>query len=99
MRARKRKGIAHAEPPKVDFRKLDQPGDYPGVEEKAARDLARAIHWSESTDCSISWSAQERAMNFYNQHGFAATLDEMFRLRKLALPENILSGDAEPGEE
>jgi len=55
-------------------------GDVPDVEERAVLGLARAIHHAESTDCSISWSAQERALAFYNERGLGDTLDEMFRL-------------------
>ena len=73
---------------KADLRTLHQPGTYLGTEDRAALDLACAMHRAESTDRSIdaSWSAQERAQNYFNEHGLAATLDEMFRLRALALP-------------
>lgn len=71
---------------KVDLRILREPGTYPSVEEKATLELARAIHRAESTDVSTSWSAQERAMEFANSHTLGETLDEMFRLEKLALP-------------
>lgn len=79
----KKRGAVHEEPRKADLRKLHPPGHYPGVEDKAALQLARAIHYAESDGCAISWSAQERAMNFFNEHGLAATLDEIFRLEKL----------------
>jgi hypothetical protein len=69
---------------KANLRKLHPVGHYPGVEDKAALQLARAIHYSESTHCVTSWSAQERAQAFFNEHGLAATLDEIFRLESLA---------------
>ena len=72
---------------KADLRTLRAPGSYPGVEDKAALHLARAIHRSESTHCATSWSAQERAQDYFNEHGLGATLDEIFRLRKLQLAE------------
>lgn len=66
---------------KVDFRRLEKPGSYDDVQTKAARQLACEIHWSESDDVSISWSALERAQNIYNEQGLAATLDMMFDLQ------------------
>lgn len=48
--------------------------------------LARAIHASEDTHCVTSWSAQERAQDFFNTHGLGATLDECRRLEALRLP-------------
>lgn len=71
---------------KVNLRELKQPGTYPSVEEKVTLELATAIHRSESTDCSISWSAQERAQEFANSHDLGEVLDEKFRLEDLALP-------------
>jgi hypothetical protein len=70
---------------KADLRELHQVGTYLGVEDKAAHQLASAIHYAESKHCVISWSAQERAMEYFNTHGLGATLDEMFRLEGLAL--------------
>lgn len=64
-----------------------QVGSVPGPEVRAVHDLARAIHYSESTECSVSWEAQERAREFFNLHGFVKTLDEMFRLKALQLPD------------
>lgn len=57
----------------------EQPGDTPGVETRAVRRLSRTIHWAESHDCAISWDAQQRALDYYNAHGLAATLDEATR--------------------
>jgi hypothetical protein len=56
------------------------PGEVPETEELAIMALARAIHRAESTGCAVSWSAQERAMKFHNEHGLIATLDEVLRL-------------------
>lgn len=61
-------------------------GDVPGPDVRAVLELATAIHRSESTDCSVSWPAQERARVYFNEHGLAATLDEARRLEALALP-------------
>ena len=72
---------------KADLRTLREPGSYPNVEDKAARQLARAIHAAESTSCVTSWSAQERAQDFFNEHGLSATLDEIFKLEALRLPD------------
>lgn len=66
----------------VDFRDLKPAGSYPSVEEKAALELAREIHWSRSDAVAVSWEAQEEAQNFINEHGLAKTLDRMFEIRK-----------------
>ena len=86
MRSRRKRGVVNEEPRKADLRTLREPGTYLNVEDKAALRLARAIHAAESTDCSTSWSAQERAEAFFNEHGLIATLDECERLEKLRLP-------------
>ena len=69
-------------PRRADLRKLGTPGEVPGTEDRAAFRLARAIHASESTDVATSWSAQERAQDFFNAHGLARTLDECERLER-----------------
>lgn len=71
---------------KANLRTLRPVGTYPSVEDKAALQLARAIHAAESTHCVTSWSAQERAQDYFNEHGLAATLDEIQRLEALRLP-------------
>ena len=69
------------EPRKADLRTLHEPGTYLGTEDRAARALARAIHENEAPDDpAVSWSAQERAQDYFNAHGLAATLDEIVRL-------------------
>jgi len=68
---------------KADLRKLHQAGHVPNVPDRAALRLARAIHCSESTSCATSWSAQERAQAYYNEHGLGRTLDEAQRLEEL----------------
>jgi len=65
----------------ADLRTLRQPGETLHLHDKLALDLATAIHQSESDDCSVSWSAQERAQDYFNAHGFIETLDELFRVR------------------
>lgn len=64
-----------------------EPGEVPLPDERCVLQLARAIHRAESTDVATSWSAQERAMAYFNAHGLADSLDEMFRLEALALPD------------
>ena len=71
---------------KADLHTLRQPGTYLGVEDSAALRLARAIHYAEDTHCVTSWSAQERAQDYFNEHGLGATLDECERLEQLRLP-------------
>lgn len=61
-------------------------GSVPGPEVRVVHELARAMHRAESTDCSVSWAAQERARSFINEHGFVAALDELFRLKPLSIP-------------
>jgi len=67
---------------KADLRTLHPAGHYPSTEDRAALQLAQAIHFSESDHCVVSWEAQERAEEFFNAHGLAATLDEIARLTK-----------------
>lgn len=58
----------------VDMSKLESPGSYLSTEESAAHKLARAIHYSESDACSVSWDAQKRAQEYINKKGLAAAL-------------------------
>lgn len=74
---------------KVDLSKLEQAGTYPDTLTKCALELASAMHRAESTDCAVSWAAQKRAQDFVNEHGLGPALDEMFRLEKPALPEEV----------
>lgn len=67
---------------KADLRTLHPAGHDPSTEDRAALQLAEAIHYAESDHCVVSWSAQERAQDFFNAHGLAATLDEIARLSK-----------------
>ena len=71
---------------KADLHKQPDAGHYPNVEDKAARELSMAIHVSESTHCVVSWEAQKRAQDYFNEHGLGATLDEIARLEPLKLP-------------
>ena len=71
---------------KADLRTLHPAGHCPGVEDKAALRLAQAIHAAEDTHCVTSWSAQERAQDFFNEHGLWDTLTECERLEALRLP-------------
>jgi hypothetical protein len=71
---------------KADLHKQHQIGHYPNVEDSAARDLAMAIHVSESEHCVVSWEAQQRGQDYFNEHGLAATIDEINRLKPLRLP-------------
>lgn len=74
-------------PRPADLRQLHPAGTTPNTEDRAARRLARAIHNAESTNVATSWSAQERAQDFYNAHGMVKTLNECLRLEALALPD------------
>ena len=65
---------------KADLRTLHPAGHYPCIEDRAALQLAEAIHYSESDHCVVSWEAQELAEEFFNSKGLAATLDEINRL-------------------
>lgn len=71
---------------KADLNTLHPAGHCPEVEDRAALRLARAIHATEDTCCVTSWSAQERAQDFFNKHGMGDTLDECERLEALRLP-------------
>jgi hypothetical protein len=72
---------------KADLRTLHPAGSYPNTEDRAALRLARAKHASEDTHCVTSWEAQEWAMDYFNEHGLIATLDECERLEALRLPD------------
>jgi predicted GNAT family N-acyltransferase len=60
-----------------------QIGRVPGPDIRCVLELARAIHRAENTSRAISWSAQERAQDFYNTHGMYDALTEMFRLQAI----------------
>ena len=72
---------------KADLHTQHQVGHYSNTEDKAARELAMAIHVSESTSCVVSWDAQQRGQDYFNDHGLGATLDEIQRLKPLHLPD------------
>lgn len=55
-------------------------GQVPGPHVRAVMALASAIHRAEGNGCSVSWPTQEKAREFFNEHGMAATLDECRRL-------------------
>ena len=55
-------------------------GEELGLEAKVVSALATVMHRAESDACSVSWAAQERARTYRNEHGFEATLDEIFRI-------------------
>jgi hypothetical protein len=74
-------------PRKANLRTLHAAGTYSNTEDSCARRLARAIHAAESTCCSTSWSAQERAETFFNANGLARSLDACARLEALRLPD------------
>lgn len=67
----------------ADLRKLHPAGHYPDVPDKAALELATALHEVNSSEAAVSWAAQEAAQDYFNKYGLAATLDETFRLRTL----------------
>ena len=68
---------------KVDLRKLGDVGSYPSLYEKLTRELAEEIQMEEDKDyIVVSWEVQEKAMNYFNQHGFEKTLSYMLELRK-----------------
>ena len=87
-KARKARGIVHETWVLPDLRRLvdlgaiKPIGSYPSVEEKAAMELAEAIHYSRSTDSAVSLAAQEEAQSFINTRGLAATLDEIRQYAK-----------------
>jgi hypothetical protein len=71
-----------AEARSVDLRKLQPAGSYPSLEEKLSLELAREYQREEDPDyVSVSWPNQERAMAYFNEHGFVLTLDHMIKLR------------------
>ena len=71
---------------KADLHTQHDVGHDPNTEDSAALDLSMAIHVSESTNSIVSWDAQQRAQDYFNEHGLADTLDEILRLAPLKLP-------------
>ncbi len=69
--------------PKVDARELAYEAD-PLPHERAVLELASAYDCDKA---AVTWASQEKAVNFYNAHGLARTLDEIVRVRELVLAE------------
>lgn len=71
--------------PKVTIQDLldHEVGEIPLPEDQAILNLAAAIHESRSTNCAISWAAQEEALAYYNENGLAKTLDRTWELLKV----------------
>lgn len=68
---------------KVDLRRLEQPGTYPDLHTKLALELATEIEReSDPNYVSVSWPSQEKAQDYFNEHGFVETLDYMIKLRE-----------------
>lgn len=65
---------------KVQVEDFMKEGD-PDLHTKLVLELACAIHYSRSTDCVVSWEAQEEAMKYFNKNGFEATLEYMFEIK------------------
>jgi hypothetical protein len=55
----------------------------PDTDERVVLELASAMHHAETDNVAVSWKAQERAAQFFNQHGLARALDEKFRLEAM----------------
>lgn len=67
---------------KVDLRQLKPAGTYPDLHEKLCRELSVEYERERDSDyVAVSWANQERAQEYFNAHGFVATLDHMLRLR------------------
>ncbi len=68
---------------KVDFNAQNDAGSHLDLHEKVALQLARAYEKSENPDyVMISWANQVKAQDYFNEHGFAATLDHMLEVEK-----------------
>ena len=68
---------------KVDLRNIGDVGECPSVEHKLVLQLAVELQRLEDAGrCSVSWDNQEKAMAYFNEHGFVATLDHLFNLRE-----------------
>lgn len=63
----------------------------PNLHEKITLQLASEIHYSESECYSISWSAQERAMEYFNKNGFEKSLEYMLELQTKRLEKEQCS--------
>lgn len=66
---------------RVNLKKLRPVGSYPSVEEKVTLQLAREYQRIEGFGYVTSWANQEKAQDFFNEHGFEKTLSHMLSLR------------------
>ena len=62
-------------------------GTRPDPATRAILRLAMAYHRAESATCSVSWRAQERALDFFNDNGLGATLDRAEHFEARARPD------------
>ncbi len=69
---------------KVVLGELKSPGSYLSLHEKLCKDLASAYQEQEKPGSSwcISWANQVKAQNFFNEHGFVATLNHLSELQQ-----------------
>lgn len=57
---------------------------FPDTDEKAVLELATALQEAEKPDyVVVSWACQEKAAQFFNEHGLRATLDKLFELQRI----------------
>jgi hypothetical protein len=92
--SRRSNAVKNGEIPKISSQDLW--AHQPGIEEKAILQLAKAYEMTRDVDyVSVSWENQEKALNYFNEHGLARTLNEQFRILA-ALPK--LSPPAIAGE-
>ncbi len=75
---------------KVDLSKPMEVGSYSNLHEKLVLELATAYQCAEAPDyVCVSWANQEKAQDYFNEHGFEATLDHMIELQgSLAQPDS-----------
>jgi len=67
---------------RVDLKELKAPGTYPSLHEKVTLQLAIELQRAENPSyVSVSWANQEKAMGYFNAHGFQAALNHMLELR------------------
>ena len=67
----------------VDLSVLRQPGSYPSLHEKLALELATEIERAKDPDyAAVSWASQVEAQDYFNAHGFEATLTYMLDMRE-----------------
>lgn len=68
---------------KVDLGNMQPIGSCLNLHEKLCMDLAQAYEEQKDPNyCVVSWESQEKAQNYFNEHGFEKTLEHLMEVKK-----------------